>query len=146
MCHCDRHLIEVNKYFTLSLSYTSLSSLTCQNNVCTCIESFSPSLCSQSHNLHHHPHPSFSPVLGQTPVLGLACLGELDQHTLFYHCLHHFFKIPASCLILTQRPLSFCLCAYVHLVSLLCQRYLFLARQPVTPPLPSFPFVLPQFD
>lgn len=113
MCHCDGHLIEVNKYFTLSLSYSSLSSLTCQNNVCTCIESFSPSLCSQSHNLHHHPHPSFSPVLGQTPVLGFACLGELDQHTLFYHCLHHFFKVPASCLILTQRPLSFCLCAYV---------------------------------
>lgn len=67
-------------------------------------------------------------------------------NTHYSHCLHHFFKVPASCLILTQRPLSFCLCAYVHLVSLLCHRYLFLAPQPVTPPLPSFPFVLPQFD
>uniref|UniRef100_A0A669EQK5 Phosphatidylinositol-binding clathrin assembly protein n=1 Tax=Oreochromis niloticus TaxID=8128 RepID=A0A669EQK5_ORENI len=42
-------------------------------------------------------------------------------------------------------PLSFCFCVCVRtytscLFALLCHRYLFLAPQPVTPPLPSFPF------
>uniref|UniRef100_A0A669DW78 Phosphatidylinositol-binding clathrin assembly protein n=1 Tax=Oreochromis niloticus TaxID=8128 RepID=A0A669DW78_ORENI len=46
-------------------------------------------------------------------------------------------------------PLSFCFCVCVRtytscLFALLCHRYLFLAPQPVTPPLPSFPFVPPQ--